>query len=121
PRGARRGPRSRRQSRSDRAPPRSRSRLGTFPSSEAGEHLVECPEGLALEAPALGGRGEAERRVDGVQADVGEARVGELVREHPRRPRLNGPGTPGPGAGSPARRRMTDAGMEKNAFRSGVE
>ena len=39
----------------------------------------------------------------------------------PSAPRLNGPGCPGAGAGRPARRRMTEIGIEKNSLRSAVE
>ena len=60
--------------------------------------------------------------VDRAEPDVGEARVLELGLQHALAPpRLNGPGWPGAGGGSSARRRMIPTGTEKKPLRSGVE
>ena len=82
---------------------------------------MQGPEGLAREADELGGRRQPQGSGDSPHLDVGEARLLKGRFDDTGSPRLNGPGWPGAGAGSCARRRMTDTGIEKKELASGVE
>ena len=82
---------------------------------------MQGAEGLAREAEELGGGREPQGSGTRCTSTPVKPARSSAAWITPGAPRLNGPGWPCAGAGSCARRRMIEIGIEKKPLASGVE